>query len=161
MHLSPFTLSPCSVKGSSWLDQRRLPKAKQKTKIGFFGRIRRFILLLIWRLFWRLSLLGLVAGGLFLAIMWNLTPDVRDISPQARGYDVRIWAGDGQTLIGTFGTTTSDPVTPDNIPQNLALPSSRLKIGGFTGTLGWILRVSTSHVYKFANRVGLHRAALP
>ena len=91
-------------------------KTTPKTPLGFFARIRRFF----WRLIWRTSLFGLALGGIFLAVMWNMTPDVRDISAQARGYDVRIWAGDGETLIGTFGTTTSDPVTADTIPQNLA-----------------------------------------
>ena len=93
------------------------PTQKPTSKpLDGFARIRRFF----WRLIWRTALLGLVAAGLFLTLMWNITPDVRDISPQARGYDVRIWAGDGQTLIGTFGTTTADPVTADTIPQNLA-----------------------------------------
>lgn len=79
------------------------------------GRVRRFL----WRLILRLFGLGVLSGALFLLIMWNLTPNVTDISPLDRSYAVRIYAGDGRTLIGTSGELTAEPITAETIPENL------------------------------------------
>ena len=83
---------------------------------GLVARARGFL----WRLFWRLTALGLLSGAIFLAILWNLTPDVRDISPLDRSFGIRIYAGDGRTLIGTSGALTAEPIHSDHIPENLA-----------------------------------------
>ena len=90
----------------------RRPKTNRPT---VFARIRRFF----WWLFLRLTGLGILTISIFIAIVWNLTPDVTDISPQNRDFGIRIYAGDGETLIGTFGDLTAEPLTAETIPQNL------------------------------------------
>lgn len=79
------------------------------------GRVRRFIFRTIWRLTW----FGSLTAAIFITIMWLMTPDVTDISPRDNSFGIRIYAGDGETLIGTFGELTAEPITAETIPENL------------------------------------------
>ena len=93
-------------------------KSKQSTKKrqpSILGRIWRFFR----RLILRLTMLGIVSFAIFISLMWVLTPEVTELSPRERAKAVRIYAGDGQTLIGTSGELTATPLTAQTIPDNL------------------------------------------
>ena len=63
--------------------------------------------------------MGTLTVAVFIALLWGMTPDVTDIGPRDNNFGIRIYAGDAETLIGTFGELTADPITADTIPENL------------------------------------------